>query len=170
MKSSNRGFTLIELIIVIVILGILAVTASPRFLDLTGDARASTVQGMEAAVKGAVGIVNAKALVQGHTGSDAQTTNPAVDVKFGYPDATVAAMQAILDIQSDSAKTIANQLATTEWEIAVDTNTTPDSVKIYPVGDFDGLETGVNEKNCFVRYTEADSSNEATVTSVITGC
>ena len=45
MKRS-AGFTLIELVIVIIILGILAVTAAPKFLNLRGGARESTLKGM----------------------------------------------------------------------------------------------------------------------------
>ncbi|HAA96802.1 MAG TPA: type II secretion system protein, partial [Alteromonas macleodii] len=43
--STQQGFTLIELIIVIVLLGILAVTAAPKFLNLQDDARDSVLQG-----------------------------------------------------------------------------------------------------------------------------
>lgn len=47
------GFTLIELVVVIVILGILAVTAAPRFLNLQDDARNSTLDGLAGAIQGA---------------------------------------------------------------------------------------------------------------------
>ncbi len=50
MKKQQSGFTLIELVVVIVILGILAATAVPRFVDLTGDAEAATAQGIAGAL------------------------------------------------------------------------------------------------------------------------
>lgn len=46
-----KGFTLIELIIVIVILGVLAVTAAPKFLDVNSDARTASLNGLEGALE-----------------------------------------------------------------------------------------------------------------------
>ena len=65
MNKSSRGFTLIELIVVIVILGILAAVAAPKFMDLQSDARASTLKGMEAALKSMDQMVYGKAVLEG---------------------------------------------------------------------------------------------------------
>lgn len=63
--KQQKGFTLIELIIVIVILGILAVTAAPRFFDFSGDARASSITGLQGAVQGASQVEYASSAIDG---------------------------------------------------------------------------------------------------------
>lgn len=54
--KQQSGFTLIELVMVIVILGILAAVAIPRFVDLRGDAQAAAVQGVAGALSSASAI------------------------------------------------------------------------------------------------------------------
>lgn len=87
MKKQN-GFTLIELVVVIVILGILAVTAAPKFLNLQDDAKVSAVKGLAGAMKGAAGITYGKAAVAGQESlEEGKITVDGVStaVKFGYP-------------------------------------------------------------------------------------
>jgi MSHA pilin protein MshA len=56
MKTVQRGFTLIELVMVIVILGVLAAVAIPKFVDLKGDAQLAAMQGVAGAAASASAI------------------------------------------------------------------------------------------------------------------
>lgn len=60
MVRSQKGFTIIELVVVIVILGILAAVAFPKFQDLSGDAKQAVVNGAKAALLSAAVITYAK--------------------------------------------------------------------------------------------------------------
>ena len=67
MLKTNRyaqGFTLIELIIVIIILGVLAVTAAPRFIDLSDDANDAVTNSMMAGFKSGLTLMNAKYMIR----------------------------------------------------------------------------------------------------------
>jgi len=55
-RDNQKGFTIVELVVVIIILGILAATALPRFLDVTEDAHLATVKGIEGAFKSGVNL------------------------------------------------------------------------------------------------------------------
>ncbi|WP_419209602.1 type II secretion system protein [Photobacterium leiognathi subsp. mandapamensis] len=58
------GFTLIELVIVITILGIVTVTAAPKFLNISSDARVAVLNGIAGSIKTINTIVNTKAIIQ----------------------------------------------------------------------------------------------------------
>ncbi|MCG9640664.1 prepilin-type N-terminal cleavage/methylation domain-containing protein [Vibrio sp. Isolate34] len=92
------GFTLIELVVVIVILGILAVTAAPRFLNLQDDAKESALQGLAGAMNGASGIVFGKAAIEGDETSSTPVTVEGVQTIWGYPTATSAGIAAAIDM------------------------------------------------------------------------
>jgi MSHA pilin protein MshB len=91
MKLKQQGFSLIELVIVIVILGLLAATAIPRFLNVTDDAEDASVDGVAGGLATAVSFVRAQWEVDGRRNTSVllDGTSVSLDTRFGYPTGTL---------------------------------------------------------------------------------
>lgn len=90
MRSSFRqgGFTLIELVVVITILGILAAFAVPRFVSLESEARSASAQALGGSLRSAAALAHAMQLATGTAQNGTVTMEGnSIDLAFGYPDA-----------------------------------------------------------------------------------
>ena len=90
MKVKQQGFSLIELVIVIVILGLLAATAIPRFLNVTEDAQDASVDGIAGGLATAVSFVRSQWEVDGRRNDSVllDGTSVSLDKRFGFPTGT----------------------------------------------------------------------------------
>lgn len=155
MKFNSNGFTLIELVIVIVILGILSVVAAPRFIDLSSDARIASITSLEASMRTASDLVNYKARIENKldcsTDPTIEMVGETITLRCGYPCPHPSGIANAV-IAEEPFNWVGGNCGGQLGAIEVQISNAPDP------------------SNCKIRYTSARSTQPPQFTPTTSGC
>jgi MSHA pilin protein MshA len=165
----QHGFTLIELVVVIVILGILSATLIPRFIDLRRDSNEATLKAMGGAMLSSANLVYSKSYIQGvqnlplsNVDLDGDGAND-VEVVYGYPSAHRA---------TGISKVMGGDFSEV-WTWSANASNTIFWLTTASLGGRKGLyvnNTVVQASNCYILYYPATSIVTPKVVYVTTAC
>lgn len=179
-KEKNSGFTLIELVSVIVIVAILSVVAAPKFLSLSSEANRATIEGAYGGIKDAMQLAHSKSLIDDSESRPISVVyygDENVQMVYGYPAADhngIISASVFSDIAyyGASQNNSEHDWVTHLWnEIIPNVGSAPAIALSLGklVGDAGSITTPKNTK-CYVYYIQATDKSEPQVTIDTSGC
>jgi len=152
--KKTQGFTLIELVIVIIILGIMAATVAPKYINLEAEAKTATLHAIKASLEGAAALVHGKSIVKGNHKEKFTFSNiPTIDipggplvVNYGFPLAELLSLNRLIKYSNDTYLT----------------KKTTDGATLMFYFKKDTPPTGITSK-CIVYYTNATASEKPVI-------
>ncbi|MDF1795185.1 MAG: prepilin-type N-terminal cleavage/methylation domain-containing protein [Coxiellaceae bacterium] len=136
----QNGFTLVELIIVIVILGIISAFAIPKFINLSNDARRAVIEGFSGSIQSEINLIYSKAVLQGIEKSPSGTVTlgrTPIQTVYGYPAGSSRGIGFMVNHPRD--------------------------INSFQAGPGNWIFASTKVNNCYIRYTEATANSPASV-------
>lgn len=171
----KNGFTLIELVVVIIVLAILSVIAVPRFIELQSDARISSLKGLQAEMHSVMSVLYPKSVLQGLQNKPPQDNDDVTDdenviiidgqkihLAYGYPAADSKKAWSML-IMATFTDSVFNADEPADWYFH--NNGGDNFIRFMTqTKKFSG-------DNCYLKYTQATSPTTPPVFEIVdSGC
>jgi MSHA pilin protein MshA len=152
--KQQSGFTLIELIVVIVILGILAATAIPKFSDLGADARIAKMNAVKASLQTGYTLFHAQWLVAGSPIAAAGNST-SVNSVITLDGTKIAFFGGYPDVGGDGSADAATSAPNSGALIAAGGLSDYDVATVAPTATVLTIGADTNHPACFITYTQA---------------
>ncbi|MGS0827960.1 type II secretion system protein [Shewanella sp. 0m-8] len=159
--KQKNGFTLIELVVVIIILGILAIVAAPKFIGLSSEARAESINQIEASSKTANQLVYAKSQIPGTATKPHSSRNDIIDIDLDGNG-------------SFETRLLSGYLDNTDLANRLDLDTVfvieEQGVNLTYIGYDDDDDGKVSDDLCYFRYQQATATSTPKYETMHDGC
>ncbi|WP_144209668.1 type II secretion system protein [Shewanella donghaensis] len=152
-RARTSGFTLIELVVVIIILGVLAVSAAPKFLDLSSEGVIATSENLKGVINSTSTLVYSKSVIEGvekSPSAEIMINGQLVEVVYGYPAGTKNGISAVIDFDEGDWN---NNQRDSDWHSRASVYP---GAWIYWHGSFD---EDAGSLQCYLRYRQSVAVN-----------
>jgi len=165
---ADKGFTLIELVVVIVILGVLAITAAPSFIDISKDAKKASLLQVQMSVEAANTLLFYKSKLPSYSSTQ-------VRVDFTDIDMNNDGLFTPEDLDSGDVRLKWNYLDNTDLTKRIDISSEfsieYQGIAFTYIGYDENQDSVVSDDNCYFKYTQASDANTPPIYEVISdGC